>query len=74
MRKVGIIAISNVDAAPRSPMYRQFTDAIRTSAPGLDISFELRSAEGKNDRYPQIVSDLVQQHVDLIFAFPAPAL
>ena len=33
----------------------------------------MRSAEGKNDRYPQIVSDLVQQRVDVIFAFPAPA-
>src|SRR5262245_15824787 len=73
MRKVGIVAISNVDAASRSPAYKQLTDAIRASVPGLNVTFELRSAEGKNDRYPQIVSDLVQQRVDVILAIPGPA-
>jgi putative ABC transport system substrate-binding protein len=54
-------------------VFKRFTDAIRASAPDLNISFEWRSAEGKNDRYPQIVTDLVQQQVDVIFAGPAPA-
>ncbi|WFU44508.1 hypothetical protein QA640_19915 [Bradyrhizobium sp. CB82] len=60
MRKVGIVTIASVDAASRSPLYKQFTDAILASAPSLDISFEWRSAEGKQDRYPQMVTDLVQ--------------
>lgn len=72
-RKVGIVTISSVDTASRSPSFKQLTDAIRASAPALDISFELRSAEGRNDRYPQIVTDLVQQKVDVILAIPGPA-
>ena len=54
-------------------MFKRFTDAIRATVPDLNVTFELRSAEGKNDRYPQIVSDLVQQKVDVILAFPGPA-
>src|SRR5436190_19203528 len=73
MRKVGIVTFSSVDAASRSPVYKRFTDTIRASAPDLNISFEWRSAEGNNDRYPQIVTDLVQQQVDAIFTGPAPA-
>ena len=72
-RKVGIVTSFSVDAASRSPAYKRFTDTIRASAPGLNISFEWRSAEGKNDRYPQIVTDLVQQRVDVIFTGAGPA-
>ena len=46
MRKVGIVSSFSVDAALRSPGYKRFTDAIRASAPDLNISFEWRSAEG----------------------------
>ncbi len=72
-RKVGIVTSFSVDAASRSPVFKRFTDAIRASVPGLNVTFEWRSAEGKNDRYPQIVSDLVQQQVDVIYAGPAPS-
>ncbi len=54
MRKVGIVTVSSVEAASRSPLFKRLTDTILASAPGLNITFELRSAEGKNDRYPQI--------------------
>src|SRR5436309_1801478 len=67
MRKVGIVSISSVDAASRSPVYARFTDAIRASVPDQNITFEFRSADGNNDRYPQIITDLVQQRVDVIF-------
>jgi ABC-type uncharacterized transport system substrate-binding protein len=67
-RKVGIVTILSVEAASRSPVFKLLTDAIRASVPGLDITFEWRSADGKNDRYPQIVTDLVQQQVDVIIA------
>ena len=73
MRKVGIVVFLNVDAASRSPLGKRLTDTIRASAPDLNISFEWRSAEGKNDRYPQILIDLVQQRVDVIYAGPGPA-
>jgi hypothetical protein len=51
-RKVGIVTVISVDAATRSPAFKRFTDTIRASAPDLNISFEWRSAEGKNDLYP----------------------
>lgn len=73
MRKVGIVTVSSVDAASRSSLFKRLTDTILASAPGLNITFELRSAEGKNDRYPQIVTDLVQQRVDVILALAGPA-
>jgi putative ABC transport system substrate-binding protein len=73
MRKVGIVTIESVDVASRSPVFKRFTDAIRASVPGLNITFEWRSAEGKSDRYPQIVTNLVQQQVDVIIAGPGAA-
>jgi putative ABC transport system substrate-binding protein len=73
MRKVGIVTVISLDAASRSPAFKRFTDTIRASAPDLYITFEWRSAEGKNERYPQIVADLVQQQVDVIFTGPGPA-
>ena len=74
MRKVGIVTILSVDPAGPSPLFKRLAlDPIRASVPDLNITFELRSAEGKADRYPQIVTDLVQQHVDVILAFPGPA-
>ena len=72
-RKVGIVTVISVDAASRSPAFKRFTDTIRASVPGLNITFEWRSAEGKNERYPQIVTDLVQQQVEVIFTGPGPA-
>src|SRR3981081_3815317 len=40
MRKVGIVTSFSVDAASRSPWFKRFADAIRASAPDLNISFE----------------------------------
>src|SRR5580765_7191969 len=65
-RKVGIVTVLNVDAASRTPALMRVMDIIRASVRGQNVTFELRSAEGKNDRYPQIVSDLVQHQVDVI--------
>jgi len=74
MRKVGIVTILSVDPAGPSPLFKRLVlDPIRASVPDLNITFELRSADGKADRYPQIVTDLVQQHVDVILAYPGPA-
>lgn len=73
MRKVGIVTVASADVASRSPVFKRFTDAIRASVPGVNIAFEWRSAEGKNDHYPQIVTDLVKQQVDVIVAGPGAA-
>jgi putative tryptophan/tyrosine transport system substrate-binding protein len=73
IRKVGIVSNGSVDASSRSPEFKRFTDAIRASVPDQSITFEFRSADGNNDRYPQIITDLVQQRVDVIFCGPGPA-
>jgi len=73
MRKVGMVTFFSVDVASRSPVLMRMMDTIRASVPSQNVTFELRSAEGKNDRYPQIVTDLVQQHVDVIYAPQGPA-
>ena len=72
-RKVGIVTITSVDPASPPPVAKRVMDTIRASVPGQNVTFEFVSAAGKNDRYPQIVTDLVQQHVDVIFALPGPA-
>jgi putative ABC transport system substrate-binding protein len=73
IRKVGIVTFFSVDVASRSPALLRFMDTIRASVPGQNVTSELRSAEGKNDRYPQVVTDLIQQHVDVIYAPLGPA-
>src|SRR6266852_144085 len=70
MHKVGIVSFFSLD---RSPNLKRAMDTIRASVPGQNVTFEFRIAEGKSDRYPQMVADLVQQHVDVIFAFPGPS-
>jgi putative ABC transport system substrate-binding protein len=70
MRKVGIVSFFSLE---RSPTLKRAMDAIRASVPGKDVTFEFRSAEGKSDPYPQMVTDLVEQNVDVIFALPGPS-
>jgi putative ABC transport system substrate-binding protein len=72
-RKVGIVTILSVDPASPSPLLKRAMDMIRATVPDLNVTFELRSADGRNDRYPQLVTDLVQQRVDVILAVPGPA-
>ena len=69
-RKVGIVSFFGLD---RSPTLKRAMDTIGASFPGQNVTFEFRSAEGKSDRYPQMVTDLVQQDVAVIFALPGPS-
>jgi ABC-type uncharacterized transport system substrate-binding protein len=66
MHKVGIVSFFTLD---RSPNLKRAMDTFRASVTGQNVTFEFRIAEGKSDRYPQMVADLVQQHVDVIFAY-----
>ena len=73
VRKVGIVTNIGRNAAIRSPMLKILTDSARSTASDPAITFEFRSAEGRNDRYPEIVNDLVEQRVAVIFAGPGAA-
>jgi putative ABC transport system substrate-binding protein len=70
MHKVGIVSFFSLD---RSPNLKRAMDTFRASDTGQNVTFEFRIAEGKSDRYPQMVTDLVGQHVDVIFAVPGPS-
>jgi len=41
--------------------------------PGSDITFGWRGAEGKKELYPQILTESVEQQVDVILSGPVPA-
>jgi putative ABC transport system substrate-binding protein len=68
--RVGILGI------PSSPdlFVQQFTDELRALGyvPSQNIVFEYRSSEGKDERFGQLVSDLIAQKVDVIFSPGTP--
>jgi len=73
MRKVGMVTLFNIDPASPPPPIKRMIDTIRAFVPGQNVTFAMQGADGKSDRYPQVVTDLVQQHVDVIFALPGPS-
>jgi putative ABC transport system substrate-binding protein len=68
--RVGILG----RASSPSPFAQQFTDELRALGyvPGQNIVFEYRGSEGKNERFGQLVSDLIEQKVDVIFSQTTP--
>jgi putative ABC transport system substrate-binding protein len=68
--RVGILG----RASSPSPFAQQFTDELRALGyvPGQNIVSEYRGSEGKNERFGQLVSDLIEQKVDVIFSQTTP--
>jgi len=68
--RVGILG----QASSPSPLAQQFIDELRALGyvPGQNIVFEYRGSEGKNERFGQLVSDLIAQKVDVIFSHTTP--
>ncbi len=62
-------------AAPGTPYLEAFRQGLRDLGwvEGQNIAIELRSAEGKHDRLPELAAELVRLKVDLIFASTTPA-
>ena len=60
--------LSGVDAATESTRSEPFRLALRELGyiEGQNIAFEYRYAEGKQDRYPELVAELVRLKVDII--------
>jgi putative ABC transport system substrate-binding protein len=61
-------------AQPAHPNMRAFLQAMRALgyAEGQNIVIERRSAEGRYDRFPEIVAELVRAKVDVIVAATVP--
>jgi putative ABC transport system substrate-binding protein len=68
--RVGILG----QASSPSPLAQQFIDELRALGyvPGQNIVFEYRGSEGKNERFGQLVSDLIEQKVEVIFSHTTP--
>jgi putative ABC transport system substrate-binding protein len=73
-QKVYRVGILGQPPSP-SPLVQQFTDELRALGyvPGQNIVFEYRGSEDKNERFGQLVSDLIAQKVDVIFSSGTPA-
>src|SRR5215510_14725119 len=69
--RIGVLYIATPDA-------ESFTRALREGlrelvyAEGQNIAFEVRSAEGKLDRLPELAAELVRLKVDVIVALYVP--
>ena len=59
------------DAAPWEPLRRGLRDLGYVE--GKSITLETRSSEGRNDRYPELASELVRLNVNIIVTWGTPA-
>ena len=73
MARVGYLEFGS--AAPGTPHLEAFRQGLRELGwvEGQNIAFDVRYAEGKQDRLPELAADLVRLKVDLIFASATPA-
>ena len=62
-------------AAPGAPLFESFRQGLRDLGwvEGQNIAIEVRSAEGKYERLPQLAAELVRLNVDVIVALSTPA-
>jgi putative tryptophan/tyrosine transport system substrate-binding protein len=69
-RVVGILVAGSPDP---SAFLRTFQEGLREMGYG-ELQLDIRSAEGKAERLPELATDLVRQKVDVIVAFQTPAV
>jgi putative tryptophan/tyrosine transport system substrate-binding protein len=71
--KIGVLIVAKRD---QEPALREFREALRNLGyfEGRNIFIEVRSAEGKLDRLPELAARLVRDKVDIIAAWMTPAV
>ena len=71
--KIGVLIVAKPD---QEPALREFRAALRNLGyfEGHNIFIEVRSAEGKLDRLPELAARLVRNKVDIIAAWMTPAV
>ena len=70
--RVGLLNVGANNTGICGPaMVKHFVD--RGYQPGVNLEFEIRAAQGKLERLPQYVTELVASHVDLIMTGGYPA-
>ena len=73
MPRIGYLEFGT--AAPGTPLLEAFRQGLRDLGwiEGQNIAIEVRFAEGKGDRLPELAAELLRRKVDLIFASTTPA-
>ena len=73
--KVARIGVLYIGLADAESFKKELRDGLRELGyvEGQNIAFELRPAEGKLDRLPELASELVRLKVDLIVALYVPS-
>ena len=73
--RVGFLAYRHVDFVDADPAYGPFTQGMRELGyfVGKNLVIEWRSAEGKSERLPELVAELVRLKVDVLAAAGTPA-
>jgi putative ABC transport system substrate-binding protein len=69
-RTVGILVVGSPDP---SAFLRTFQEALREIG-FADVQLDIRTAEGKADRLPELAAQLVRENVDVIVGFQTPAV
>jgi putative ABC transport system substrate-binding protein len=74
--KIPKIVVLIVAKPDQEPALREFREALRNLGyiEGRNIFIEVRSAEGKLDRLPELAARLVREKVDIIAAWMTPAV
>ena len=73
--KVARIGVLYIGLADAESFKKELRDGLRELGyvEGQNIAFEFRSAEGKQDRLPELASELVRLKVDVIVALYVPS-
>jgi len=69
-RTVGILVVGSPDP---SAFLRTFEEGLRETGYG-EVQLDIRSAEGKGERLPELAAQLVRRKVDVIVGFQTPAV
>src|SRR6516225_1226745 len=69
-RTVGILVVGSPDP---SAFLRTFAEGLRETGYG-EVQLDIRSAEGKGERLPELAAQLVRRKVDVIVGFQTPAV
>src|SRR5262249_26245354 len=71
--RIGMLeTISSAQNAPQLDAFRQRLQQLGY-VEGINVVIEYRSAEGRGDRFPPLVAELIQRNVDLLVLRGTPA-
>jgi ABC-type uncharacterized transport system substrate-binding protein len=75
-RKLSTVGVLVVGVPDPNAFLRAFREGLRETGygEGQNIQLDIRSAEGKAERLPELAAELVRQKVDVIVGFQTPTV